>query len=176
MFKATYPTAHWQPHHYAAHELPSIWRDWLMDSGSLTLRLKQCWPDDFHLQLLQQRWGQPSPSERCLLQLPQRRWALVREVLLSGGGQPRVFARTLIPSRTLRLSCPKLSLLGVRALGETLFNQPALQRSAFTYGALPAHTFQPLLAGPNPNADVWGRRSLFYLAGEPLLVSEFFLS
>ncbi len=165
----------WHPDKPHAHPLPDIWRPWLLHQGSLTERLRQHWPADFAVELLHQGWGRPCSSERSLLALPFRRWALIREVLLHGGGRPRVFARSIIPAATLKQADPRLGRLGSRALGELLFREAALKRSAFEFTTVPGQLFHTQLGDRYAETLLWGRRSCFYLGAHPLLVQEFFL-
>jgi chorismate--pyruvate lyase len=59
-----------------------------------------------------------------------------------------------------------------RPLGALLFADPTMRRGAMEIGRIPA-TQVP--GGQGGDARLWGRRSLFYLDGKPLLVSEIFL-
>lgn len=147
--------------------LPERWRPWLLCRDSLTAQLKQLSDGQFTVQLLRQAVESPHSSERQQLGMATRHWALVREVLLCGGGQPWVFARTVVPLQTLTGPLRKLRALGTRPLGEQLFAEPSLCRSGFETADC-----RRLAAG---QAAQWGRRSRFTVAGKPLLVAELFL-
>lgn len=157
--------------------LPLALRDWLLDSGSLTRRLQQACPGRFRVVVLDQGWARPTLDEARVLGVPLHRRCLVREVHLYCGDQPVVFARTLIPPRTLSGRHRQLAHLGERPLGAYLFADPGMRRgpvqvAAITPGSrLHAHAMQ----GQPGNDIIWGRRSIFRLNDRPLLVSEIFL-
>lgn len=157
--------SHW---HSLKHPLqaPRPLRRWLTDSGSLTRLLQRASHGHFSVRVLSQRYGQPSPAEALALGLRARQRALIREVLLCGYGEPWVFARTLIPVTTLRGRQRTLKLIGDRPLGALLFRDPQMQREPLQITALRNAT----------GTDFWARRSVFHLAGKPLLVCEVFLT
>lgn len=103
---------------------------------------------------------------------------MVREVELLGDGTPWVFARTLVPVSSLRGSARRLATLGNKPLGAVLFSDPSMRRGQIQIARLlPRH---PLFIAATESleqkpAELWGRRTLFYLAGKPLLVNEIFL-
>ena len=165
----------WKPcHALERNRLPQAVRQWLLDRGSLTERLKQASDGDFAVQLLAQRWQRPTHDEAALLGLRPREQALVREVLLLCHGQPWVYARSVLPHATLSGPLRFLRRLQNQALGGLLFRDPSLQRSHFmlTTVQLP-HAAIPLAI--DTPCTVYGRRSLFRLQDRPLLVAEFFL-
>lgn len=127
---------------------------------------------------------------------------MVREVSLYSGGIRLLAARTVFLSKRLQKHAG-LRSLGQKPLGELLFpkGQPAVwtQRdyarigpSAPLYALVrPTHPAHPMASiGPSSTRSLssltsssdrrhlcacWARRSLFWLAGEPLLVTELFL-
>jgi chorismate--pyruvate lyase len=101
----------------------------------------------------------------------------VREVELICDGVPWVFARTLIPVRSLTGSTRRLTLLGDRPLGEVLFADPSMERGVTEMAQLlPGHQlFGSATQHLSAAQVVWGRRTLFHLASKPLLVNEIFL-
>lgn len=152
--------------------------DWLRDQGSLTMRLKSRCDESFRVQVLSQGWGRPGLSERKLLQMRPGELAVVREVRLLCDGEPWVFARTLIPASSLQGQTRKLTLLGERPLGHVLFADPQTRRVVMQMARLqPRHRlYRRALAGlEGAPGELWGRRTLFHLAGRPLLVNEIFL-
>jgi chorismate--pyruvate lyase len=157
-----------------APDLPAPTRNWLLDEGSLTARLVDATGGEFRVQRLSQRWCQPLLSERRLLGISDRRWALVREVVLVCHGQPWVYARSVIPAATLGGSLRHLRKLKNESLGALIFQHPSLQRSEFQLALLPAgsHYIHPEY---RQNQAAWARRSLFLVCGKPLSVSEVFL-
>lgn len=159
-------------------ELPTGLADWLLDSGSLTRRLRQVCPGQFSVRVLGQYWARPLPSEAKSLKLNRQGYVWVREVQLLCDDHPWVFARTLIPLSSLRGRCQRLTRLGTRPLGEVLFADPKIQRGdvevACILGSQRLHrrAFGDL---PEKSDAIWGRRSVFRIGGRPLLVCEIFL-
>ncbi len=152
---------------------------WLRDQGSLTQRVvRTCGGGSFRVRLLRQAWGSPLFSESRLLQVRRGQTTLVREVELLCDERPWVFARTLIPASSLRGSAQRLTHLGERPLGEVLFSNHRVRRGVTQIARLqPRH---PLFVAATTNLQrqpqtLWGRRTLFYIAGRPILVNEIFL-
>jgi len=158
----------WRDNHLPSSLEPphELW-SWLRDHSSLTRRLQAlCAGRGFRVEVIDERLHRPRRSEAVLLGLPPRRVAWVRQVWLCCGDQRWVYARTVIPVETLRGPNAGLTRLGNRPLGAFLFSHPRVRRGRMQVarGAVPE--------GSTP---LFGRRSLFYLRGRPLLVSEFFL-
>lgn len=148
-----------------AQQLPrprAPWRQWLCAPGSLTRRLCSLSQGDFSVQVLEEGWTRPhGPALQSCFSGPvlrQRMWS--RKVLLIGNGQVWVAAHTLMPQSSLR--GPLRSLIGInnKPLGAFLFQHRSLERQQFEVAR---------------RDDCWARRSLFYLAGSPILVAECFL-
>lgn len=149
-------------------------RRWLLDDGSLTERLTRASDNRFAVQLHSLHWQVPTASEARALALPARRRALIREVVLTCAGEPWVFARTVIPTTTLRGANRRLRFLGTRSLGAWLFREPSLVRGSFEIARLgPNGSVVP--ASLQEGQTLWGRRSRFEVNGYPLLVAEIFL-
>ena len=159
---------------FNSQELPHRVRVWLLDEGSLTERLICASNGNFEVQRLSQGWQIPTLSERNLLNIPARRWALVREVVLRCHGQAWVYARSVIPGATLSGSLRHLRWLKNQSLGALIFQNPHLRRSSFQLALLPADCdyIHPSLRQQEP---AWARRSRFTIAGKSLSVSEVFL-
>lgn len=153
-------------------QVPRSLRDWLLDTGSLTRRLVAVSDGHFRVQVIRRGFLPALPVERQALGLAGREWPFVREVLLHCHDQPWVFARTLIPTTSLQGRVRGLTRLGNRPLGAILFSDPQTRRGPIAVARLRANS---LGIDGQPNPPLWGRRSLFYLAGLPLLVSEYFL-
>ena len=183
---------HWVAVDYASilHMSDST-REWLVDNASLTLRIKNhCQSNQmgqFSVRLLRQGMSIPSNDEIQRLKLKSRRYALIREVLLYCGNTPVIFARTVIPIKTLTGPQRQLSHLGNRPLGEFLFAQPGLQRDTMEIAVLKnGHQLFDSAVGNMSDKtlflskkvvpdQVWARRSIFRLRHKPLLVAEVFL-
>lgn len=150
-------------------------RKWLLDKNSLTAKLIALSGQAFHVEVLRQTIAVPHRDERHLLGMKEKQVALVREVVLYGRNQPWVFARSLLPLSSLVGELRHLRKQGNRPLGAFLFSQPHLQRGAIAVSAISRdHGYLPEnLASAD---SVWGRRSVFSLSNQPLLVSEVFLA
>ena len=159
-------------------DLPPGMTDWLLDSGSLTQRLRRASAGRFRVCVLHQGWTRPERDEARILGLRLDAWAWTREVRLLGNEQPWAFARTLIPARTLRGRGRRLTQLGTRPLGQALFADPGVRRDPLEITRIAAgqrlhqQAFAGLIESP---ATIWGRRSVFRIEGCPLLVCEIFL-
>ena len=148
---------------------PKGLRSWLLDRGSLTQRLIKLSRGEFKVEVLTRQMAFPVLSETRVLGMPLRQKALIRQVILYGCNIPLVYARSVIPVKTLTGRLKILRKLNNRPLGAFLFRDIAMQRGNIEIGCL----HQEL--ANNYGAAVWGRRSLFYLDKKPLLVSELFI-
>jgi chorismate--pyruvate lyase len=167
----------WSRHRFAG--IPAGFQDWLQDQGSLTRRVLQaCGDRDFRVRLLHQGWLRPLYSEGRVLRLRRGGATLIREVELLCDQCPWVFARTVIPATSLKGSARRLAHLGEKPLGAVIFSDPKVRRGITQVARLlPRH---PLYAAATVNVaakprELWGRRTLFYLSGRPILVNEIFL-
>lgn len=148
-------------------------RDWLLERGSLTARLRDHW-GDVAVQLLDEGLAVPLPHEAQRLGLPPDTTAWVRCVLLVCQGRPRVYARTVIPDWGPHNPWAEVQRLGQQPLGELLFRLPDLQRSEFEWG--PALDWPHAGQWRAPMApDPLARRCVFAHAQAPLLLTEVFL-
>jgi len=149
-------------------------RPWLLDKGSLTAKLMALSHGNFHVRVVRQTYARASRSEAVALGIAPHSLSLIREVVLMGHNQPWVFARSVLPLSSLTGKLRHLRKQGSRPLGAFLFSQPHLTRSPIALALINRHHgYVPAeLIGDTP---VWGRRSIFYVDGKPLLVSEVFL-
>lgn len=167
--------------------LSGPYRPALSDKGSLTARLKQGF-DDFSVQPLSVSHGRAFLDEMPGLSLVFRQTVLVRNVLLMGHKKPLVFAHSVLPFSSLRGPWLGLRQLGNKPLGEALFANPQVKRSALRYQKLHAQhdLYQHALshyvdinhAGTEASikpAYVWARRSVFRLHKAKIMVTEVFL-
>lgn len=158
----------------AAEQWPAVVGDWLLDPNSLTAKLKRH-SETFAVQVLGQREAPLLGNEtRWLGALPG---GVVREVILWCDQQPWVFARSVFPLQALAAAELKLAQLGNQPLGEHLFKQPDLRRSAvevsqFLPDSKVGELHQQLGFKPQ---TLWGRRSCFHAADQQLLVAEVFI-
>jgi chorismate lyase len=153
-------------------------RSWLQERGSLTARLKKHYPA-FSVELLAQAWRKPHVDEQAMLRLNAMSRAWVREVMLRGNGQPRVFAHSVIARQDLRGPWCRLRAIGRVPLGAALFANPKVTRGPLQFRKLYAqHPLHQAVCRYHPQLQqhpLWARRSLFRLHHHLLLVTEVFL-
>lgn len=158
--------------------IPEKYLPWLLDPASLTERIIAHCRGKFSVRLLDQRRARPLRNEAEALGMRAGTHAVVRQVQLRCGETPWVYARTIIPPRTLARKSHRFTALGARSLGAMLFADPCMKRDSVEITCLtPADRLYHLATrelGHKPET-IWGRRSLFRLGGKPLLVCEFFL-
>ncbi|WP_455480400.1 chorismate lyase [Bartonella sp. B12(2025)] len=140
-------------------QVPENIRDWLMESGSMTLRLKK------HCTCIH-----VEPQRECFItwdelkeeaeHLPKSARYWLREVILMGDNQPWLLGRTVIPQETLLEHNQAIMHLGNIPLGHYLFSSDKLTRDYIHIGQQDA---------------LWARRSRLRLTGKPLLLTELFL-
>lgn len=145
--------------------LPRRFSNWLLDKGSLTLRLKNLAPERFTVKVLHTGFERASVSEASTLNINFREQVYIREVALCIDNKPCVFARSVIPRSTLTGTERQLLWLREKPLGEFLFKHKNMSRGAIEikHGEINRHA-------------CWARRSIFKVNQKPLLVSEYFLS
>ena len=168
----------WRPLTQIRRDIPKKWLYWLRDVDSLTEQLKQLSQGQFAVELVSHCHARPLRVERSALALGECDRALVRQVRLLCHGKATVFARTIIPEASLSGKYRLLARLGTRPLGELLFSDRSMWRGEVEVAEFPVdHAMFRNLDDKSMGGvtSVWGRRSLFYLAEKPLLVSEFFL-
>ena len=100
--------------------LSAVQRNWLLDEGSLTGRLR-AQGRGFSLRLLGEGWVERATVPSGLGAGPY--WE--RQVLLCLDRKPWVWGRTLMSAASLQ-ACPELGALGSQPLGERLFREPDL--------------------------------------------------
>ena len=157
--------------------LSGAYRKWLIDSGSLTARLKARYAD-FAVRPVAVKYAKPIQDEAALLNLPAYKAALIREVLLIGDNQPVVFAHSVLPRTSLRGAWNGLGRLGNKPLGAMLFANPKVKRTPLEYKKLPRqHPISMRVAEHLQTSPktLWARRSIFSLNCARILVTEVFL-
>lgn len=158
--------------------IPAKYLPWLLDPGSLTERIVAHCRGSFRVRLLDQRRVRPLRNEAEALGMRAGTRAIVRQVQLMCGDRAWVYARTIIPPRTLARKSHRFTALGARSLGAMLFADPYMKRDSVEISRLtPADRLYHLASHDLASKPemIWGRRSLFRLGGKPLLVCEFFL-
>jgi chorismate--pyruvate lyase len=117
-------------------------------------------------------------NEAIRLGMRNNETALIREVYLFCGDTPWVYARTIIPKRTLTGAQRYLAHLGNKPLGAVLFADPNMQRDEVEVARIQPkqRMFNVATAHLTERPEsIWGRRSVFYLNKKRLLVNEVFL-
>lgn len=157
------------------HQPPQSLRVWLHDRTSLTQRLQTLSQQHFSVTVLKQCWEKPRLTEAQRLNIPLHELALVREVILHGYDTPWVYARSVLPLRTLEGSLRFLRQWDNKPLGALLFRNHRIRRERplvqqCTHSSLPA-----MLQKNIAPTLLWGRSSVFWHSQRNLLVSETFL-
>jgi chorismate--pyruvate lyase len=169
----------WRPRRLLPHtSVPARAAHWLFDQSSLTRRVTAACAGRFRVEVLAQGWQRPMLNEALRLGVQYDHLALVREVYLYCDATPWVFARTIIPRSTLTGAQRHLAWLGDKPLGAVLFADPSMRRDEVEVAGIRRGQllFERAAAGAHSaTAAIWGRRSVFYLGGKPLLVCEIFL-
>ena len=163
---------------FAARRIPMGLKDWVLDKGSLTQRLVEAYNGDFSVKVLDQAWQSPTRSELAVLGLCQRSRCFIRHVHLYCAGSPKVFARTVIPVKVASGRLRGLTHLGNKPLGAVLFSSSHMRRGAFEIAEIMPDSWLHMQATQDlvrAKKSIWGRRSIFYLYNQPLLVNEIFL-
>lgn len=158
--------------------IPIAIRPWLIETGSLTKKIKYLCADKFSVQLISQTVRVSTHSEQQLLQLSTNNELIDRQVYLFCGKTAIVYAKSLIPILALQDRFIDLDKLGEKPLGEKIFSDPQLERSqiewVFINSAHPIYQHVTQILSDKPTR-ISGRRSLFYGAEKPILISEYFL-
>ncbi len=158
------------------HCIPNDAKSWIFEELSLTQRIKRNCGTQFGVQLLRQQRNKPFPDEARVLAIARYQHALVREVLLHCGDMPLIAARTIIPWATLQGAQRRLSYLGNRPLGEVIFSYPGLKRLSLEIVKVePNDWCEAWFKTLEIDHSVWGRRTVYSIAGSNLLVCEIFL-
>lgn len=155
-------------------QLTRVQSEWLLETGSLTAKLKQTF-SRFSVRVLSEKRIHLSEQQASVLGTKQQ-IALCREVILYGDEKPRVYAQSWIPLEQLADNSLFLNL-GERPLGEFIFQHPNLVRqdlmiTQFSAGSQLCSLLHDLSL---EIADVSARRSVFHLADLKLMVCEAFL-
>ncbi len=164
--------------HISSNSVPAHTLDWLLERDSLTRRLQDACSGCFRVEVTGHQYERPLLDEVQTLNMRLARVALVRQVLLYCDTQPWVFARSVIPKKTMTGRQRRLGSLGNKPLGAVLFADKSMRRDEMQIARItPEHAIYnvALQAVQHKPREIWGRRSVFYLDNKPLLVSEIFL-
>lgn len=90
----------------------------------------------------------------------------IREIYLKNADQVLTYGRVTIPDATFTNNKTKIVELKNKSFGKTiLYSHPNYRRSEFEY----AHIH-------HEGVDYWGRRSIFWLDADPLIVTEVYMT
>lgn len=154
--------------------IPTAIKDWLLEQGSLTLRMKETFTGSFTVSVEGEGWSFPFEQDAQTLHV-QAEEAFIREVVLHIGQVPHVFARTTIPKRSLD-ALQQLATLGEKPLGEVIFSYPELKRISIDIVNIKRNELSPKGLGLlGADAGLWARRNTYDIKGHQFIVSEFFL-
>lgn len=155
---------------------PEYW-PWLIEEGSLTQRLRERCHPHVRVRVLGEQDDHLQARLAAMLDSADGAGCLVREVLLTADGTPRIFARTLIPEHTLAAN-PWLGELGDNPLGDALFMAKDRERDSMDIAWLteadPLHQRAAEAVG-EALPELWCRRTIHRIKGYPLMVCECFL-
>ncbi|VAW45096.1 Chorismate--pyruvate lyase [hydrothermal vent metagenome] len=151
-------------------------QNWLTTKGSLTTQLRQLCPE-LEVVILSEKLERPLANEAQSLGLQPSEPAWIRCVLLQGGAENWVYARTVIPHFLESNPWFHLQQLGNKPLGEVLFQDSAIQRTPFTFARHPLTNwpYLPLSSDQESKVVGYARRSVFTQQQAPLLLTEVFL-
>lgn len=152
-------------------------RTWLLDHGSLTARIRaHC--ADFRVRVVAQGRTRGGLDEAALIGRRGGGALLGRDVLLMDGSVPLVYAHSILRAKDIDGPWRAIAGMGARPLGAALFADPRIARAPLRYRSLrPGHPLYcaATVAVRAELPPLWARRSLFWLQGAPLLVTEAFL-
>ena len=136
-------------------------KSWLTETGPITNRIKS--NGTFKLELIKDEVGTVNRIDANFLgeDLGEIK---IREVLLLSNNKPKVFARSLIPNRTIEKGLSELGELGSKPLGDILFEKEIFKK------------IETVFAQFSESGNLyWGRKSKYLVKVYPLSVMEIFL-
>ncbi len=174
---ATPVHAVWQLGSELASALSSAERDWLLNPGSLTKRLRKL-TNQIQFSLKHEGLNLALDEEADALGQPSQNSMWIREIEWNFKNHVWVVARTIIPLTTLHTKDNGLSELRNQPIGDLMFEDPNLIRKSIELCSL--NSTHPYFQNASEQLThfteaVWARRSVFYFYGKPLLVVETFL-
>ena len=157
-------------------------QDWLMRPQVISTAFQLHSHDKVYVRVLEERRTMPLSDEIAYLKAHDAKLGLpwVRQVYLCSGAQPWSFARVVVPETTYLKHQQAFDTLGDKFLGENLlYGRPNVRRDPFEYIGIDRQSPWFILAGqgmahPLTETLLWGRRSLFWIGEDPLLVGELF--
>lgn len=163
---------------FRTDSIPSSLYLCLQETGSLIQHLDKYCTGRLELYLKSQSWKKPLKDETQKLKISPGENALIREIYFKCENDPWIYARSIIPSKTLRGEQRLLARLGQQSLGSYLFSERTAFRGKMEIAKIfskDRFLFPAINAFTNGNDNLWGRRSVFYIKDKPLLIIEIFL-
>ena len=147
----------------------------LTEQGSLTDLMKRLMGQTPVLNCLTQGKGRTNSFESQILGIQPRIFAHIREITMGMTDENWLFARTVIPMKTLKGPAKRLARMNTTPLGRVLFGRINAKRKRMWLDLVLAAEVG--LSGFDIPEDfpLWQRRSIFEIATGPLLISEIFL-
>ena len=137
-------------------------KSWLLEEGPITKRIKSS--EKFELKLLQDDLGDINKSDRSFIGHLSGD-IKIREVILYGNKNPRVFAQSIIPVETINRGLSKLGELGTKPLGDILFEKNIFKKKEILYSSFRGEFLK----------HYWGRKTKYLVNKLPFSVMEVFL-
>ena len=136
-------------------------KSWLTETGPITNRIKS--NGTFKLELIKDEVGTVNRIDANFLgeDLGEIK---IREVVLLSNNKPKVFARSLIPNRTIEKGLSELGELGSKPLGDILFEKEIFKKIEMVFAKF-----------SESGNLYWGRKSKYLVKVYPLSVMEIFL-
>ena len=136
-------------------------KSWLLEEGPITKRIKSS--EKFELKLLQDDLGDIDKSDRSFIGHLSGD-IKIREVILYGNKNPRVFAQSIIPVETINQGLSKLGELGTKPLGDILFEKNIFKKENTMFAQF-----------KDEKNIFWGRKTKYNVKHKPFSVMEVFL-
>lgn len=170
------------------NNIPEAIRQWLSEPYVLSQSLRKVC-ENFTVEVSDQCIKNLYADEVAALKCYDTTIGFVRETYLGDFGNPVVYARVTMPHSTYEFKKSELDNLGNRPIGETLlYTDPTLTRSEFEVKRITCDDellFDLLVHNNFYRAEIeqialvnqlWARRSFFTISGNPILITEVFLS
>jgi chorismate--pyruvate lyase len=136
-------------------------KSWLLEKGPITKRIKTM--GTFKLKLIQDKISEVEKSEILFLNSKKGKFR-VREVKLFCNGEPKIFARTIIPVITIEEGFSDLGKIGNKPLGDILFEKKIFTKEEIVFASFKYEEYL-----------FWGRNTKYTVKGYPFSVMELFL-
>ena len=138
-----------------------IIKSWLLEKGPITKKIKS--NEKFELKLLRDELGNVNKLDRSFLGYLSGD-VKIREVILYGNQNPRVYAQSIIPVETINEGLSKLGELGTKPLGDILFEKKIFKKEDTIFAQF-----------KDEKNIFWGRKTKYNVKNKPFSVMEVFL-